>query len=201
MTGEVLEILFGSKARSRLMRFFILNPEKEYSFSEIVQKNLLKPGDVRRELNTFKKIKFTKEKLKKNKKYYQMNLRFPFYKEMEKLIIKSGIFPQCKSLKKIKTVGNVKLVLTTGVFANNNESKLDMLLVADDVNRKKLEKIITNIEAEVGRELKYMVLDSEELVYRLNMLDRFLLNLFKEAHELHINRMPKVKQIISRLKK
>ncbi len=201
MTGEVLEILFGSKARSRLMRFFILNPEKEYSFSEIVQKNLLKAGDVRRELNTFKKIKFTKEKLKKNKKYYQMNLRFPFYKEMEKLIIKSGIFPQCKSLKKIKTVGNVKLVLTTGVFANNNESKLDMLLVADDVNRKKLEKIITNIEAEVGRELKYMVLDSEELVYRLNMLDRFLLNLFKEAHELHINRMPKVKQIISRLKK
>ncbi len=201
MTTEVLEILFGSKARARLMRFFILNPKEEYLFSDIVKKNLLKAGDVRRELNTFKKIKFTKEKSKQGKKFYQMNQRFPFYKEMEKLIVKSGIFPQCKSLKNIKKVGNVKLVLTTGVFSNNNESKLDMLLVVDDVNRKKLETVVSHIEAEVGRELKYMVLDSEELIYRLNMLDRFLINLFKEPHELIINRIPKIKQTISRLKK
>ena len=201
MTTEVLEILFGSKARPRLMRFFILNPKEEYLFSDIVNKNQLKSGDVRRELNTFKKIKFTKEKTKKGKKYYQINKRFPFYREMEKLIIKSGIFPECKSLKKIKTVGNVKLVLLTGVFINNNESKLDMLLVVDDVNRKKLEKIISGIEAEVGRELKYMVIDSEELLYRLNMLDRFLINLFKGQHDLLVNRLPKVKQMISRFKR
>jgi len=201
MVVEVLEILFGSKARARLMRFFILNSKKEYSFLEVVKKNLLKPTEVRRELNAFKKIKFTKEKIKKNKKYYQMNSRFPFYKELEKLITKSDIFPQCKSLEKIKKVGNVKLLLTAGVFSNNGDSKLDMLLVADNVNRKKLENLILRLEAEAGKELKYMVIESEELTYRLNMLDRFLINLFKEPHNLLISRMPKVKQIIARLKK
>ncbi len=201
MSVEVLEILLGSKARARLMRFFILNPNKEYLFSEIVKKNLLKTNETRKELGAFKKVGFTKEKKKKNKKYYQINSKFSFYREIEKLIIKSDIFPQCKSLKKIKRIGNVKLALTSGVFSNNSKSKLDLLLVVDNVSRVKLKNLIAHLEAEIGKELRYMVINSDELVYRLNMLDRFLINLFKEPHNLLISRMPKVKQMIVRLKK
>lgn len=201
MAVEILEILLGSKARARLMRFFILNPKNEYLFSEIVKKNLLKSNETRKELNAFKKIGFTKEKNKKNKKYYRINSKFSFYQEIERLIIKSDIFPQCKSLKKIKKIGNVKLALTAGVFSNDDKSKLDLLLVVDSVSRVRLKNLIKNLEAEIGKELRYMVIDSDELVYRLNMLDRFLINLFKESHNLLINRMPKVKQMIARLKK
>ena len=201
MSVEVLEILLGSKARARLMRFFILNPKKEYLFSEIVKRNLLKSSETKKELNAFKKVGFTKEKKRKNKKYYQINPKFSFYKEMERLIVRSDIFPQCKSLKKIKKIGNVKLALTAGIFSNNNNGKLDLLLVVDNVSRVKLKNLIAHLEAEIGKELKYMVISSEELSYRLNMLDRFLINLFKEDHSLLISRMPKVKQMIVRLKK
>ncbi len=200
MAVEVLEILLGSKARARLMRFFILNPEKEYLFSEIVKKNLLKPGEVRKELNSFKKIGFTKEKKRKNKKLYQLNGEFSFYKEIEKLIMGSGISPQCKSLKNIKKIGNVKVALTSGIFVNNSE-KLDLLLVVDNVNRVKLRNLITHLEAEVGKELRYMIISSEELIYRLDMLDRFLINLFKNEHKLLILKTPKIKRMITRIKK
>jgi hypothetical protein len=200
-TTEVLEVLFGSKARARMMRFFILNPGREYTFSEIVEKNLLKSPEARKELNVFRKANFTKEKKKKGKKYYLMNPNFPFYREMERLIVRSDIFPQCKSLAKTKTIGNVKLSVTTGAFVNHNKSDIDLLLVVDNLKRTKLKNLISNLEAEVGKELRYMVIDSEEMTYRLNMLDRFLLDIFKNPHEIMINKVPKVNKLISRLEK
>ena len=201
MSAEVLEVLFGSKARARMMRFFILNPEKEYTFSEIAKKNLLKSSEARRELNVFKKAKFIKGRKRKGKKSYYMNSEFPFYKEIEKLIVRSDIFPRCNSLTKIKKIGNVKLAITTGVFLNYKKSDVDMLLVVDNLSKAKLKNLIANLEAEVGKELRYTVISNEELTYRLNMLDRFLLDIFKNPHEIIINKATKIKQIISRLEK
>jgi len=201
MSAEVLEVLFGSKARARMMRFFILNPEKEYTFSEIAKKNLLKSSEARRELNVFKKAKFIKGRKRKGKKSYYMNSEFPFYKEIEKLIVRSDIFPRCNSLTKIKKIGNVKLAITTGVFLNYEKSDVDMLLVVDNLSKAKLKNLIANLEAEVGKELRYTVISNEELTYRLNMLDRFLLDIFKNPHEIIINKATKIKQIISRLEK
>lgn len=198
---QVLEILFGSKSRARMMRFFILNNNQEYSFSDIITRNILNSSEARKELNAFKKAEFIKEKIRKGKKYYQTNISFPFYQELERLVIKSDIFPQCSSLNNVKKVGDVKLVLTTGVFMNYAKGKLDLLLVIDNVSRVKLKTLINHLEAEVGKEIRYMVLTGEELTYRLNMLDRFLINIFKEPHDVIFSKVPKIKQIVSVLKK
>lgn len=198
---QVLEILFGSKSRARMMRFFILNNNSEYSFSDIVAKNILNSPEARKELNAFKKADFIREKSRKGKKYYRTNLGFPFYQELERLVIKSDIFPQCNSLSGVKKIGDVKLVLTTGVFMNYAKGKLDLLLVVDNVSRAKLKTLINHLEAEVGKEVRYMVLTGEELTYRLNMLDRFLINIFKEPHEIVFSKLPKIKQIVTVLKK
>jgi hypothetical protein len=198
---QVLEILFGSKSRARMMRFFILNNSQEYAFSDIVSKNLLNSSEARKELKAFKKADFVKERTKKGKKYYHTNISFPFYQELERLVIKSDIFPQCNSLVNVKKIGDVKLVLTTGVFMNYSKGKLDLLLVVDNVSRVKLKTLINHLEAEVGKEVRYMLLTGEELTYRLNMLDRFLINIFKEPHEIFFSKVPKIKQIVSVLKK
>jgi hypothetical protein len=91
--------------------------------------------------------------------------------------------------------------VTTGAFVNHNKSDIDLLLVVDNLKRTKLKNLISNLEAEVGKELRYMVIDSEEMTYRLNMLDRFLLDIFKNPHEIMINKVPKVNKLISRLEK
>lgn len=198
---QVLEILFGSKSRARMMRFFILNNNQEYSFSDIVSRNILNSTEARKELKAFGKAEFIKERTRKGKKYYQTNINFPFYQELERLVIKSDIFPQCSSLNNVKKIGDVKLVLTTGVFMNYAKGKLDLLLVIDNVSRVKLKTLINHLEAEVGKEIRYMILTGEELTYRLNMLDRFLINIFKEPHEIFFSKVPKIKQIVSVLKK
>jgi hypothetical protein len=200
-SAQVLEILFGSKSRARLMRFFILNNSQEYILADIITKNILNSAEARKELKAFKKAEFIKERNRKGKKYYQTNINFPFYQELERLVIKSDIFPQCSSLNNVKKIGDVKLVLTTGVFMNYAKGKLDLLLVVDNVSRVKLKTLINHLEAEVGKEIRFMLLTGEELTYRLNMLDRFLINIFKEPHEIFLSKVPKIKQIVSVLKK
>lgn len=198
--SQILEVIFGSKAKMRILRFFLLNPEKEYPVSEVAKKNMLKNDEVKRELNSLKNIKFVIEKIKKNKKYYQLNSEFSFYPELRNLIVKSNIYPQCKSLGKIKNIGQVKLAVVSGIFLNYPKSKADMVIVADNVSRGRLNSFMSNLEAEIGREVCYVIMNSEELKYRLNMTDRFILEFLRGPHDEIINKVAGLKSFISSLK-
>jgi uncharacterized protein len=199
--SDILETLFGSRTRARMLRFFLLNSDQEYHISEIIRRNMTRKSDVLREINNFKKIKFILERIRKGKKYYILNTNFPFYPELRNLVVKSNIYPQCSSLGKIKYIGDVKLALISGVFLNYSKSKADMILVANSINRRKLKNLINSIEAEIGKEIKYVLINSEELKYRLNMLDRFLLEFFEGPHDEIINKVPGLKRFISNLKR
>lgn len=196
---DILEALFGSKSRTRMLRFFLLNSDQEYTMTEITEKNMLKNGEVRKEIASFKKIKFVQERAKNRKKHYILNKNFPYYLELRGLIARSNTFPQCKSLKKIKGIGNVKLALVSGIFLNYPKSKVDLLLVVDSVSRGKLKNLMNNLEAEVGKEIRYVLITNDELLYRLNMLDRFLLDFFENPHEEIVNKVPKLKRTLANL--
>lgn len=199
--SEVLNLLFGSKEKARLLRFFLLNPGEEYESAEIMRKNMLSSTSVRRELNVFKKMRFVIERRKKGKAVYEVNPDFPFFAELRGLVDKSNVYPQCQSFAKIKGIGDVKLTLISGIFLNQSKSKIDMLLVVNSLNRAKLRNLMSSLEAEIGKEVRYFLLDSEEFKYRLNMLDRFLLEFLANPHEEIINRIPNLKRLIIGLKK
>ena len=199
--SEILEALFGSKAKTRLIRFFLLNPENEYSVSDIIQKNMLVSAQARKELNKLKKIKFVIEKSKKKEKHYSMNKSFHFYPELKGLVSKSNIYPQCKSLGKVKSIGDVKLALISGIFLNHSKSKVDMILVINNPSRAKLRNVMNNLEAEVGRELSFVLMNSEEFKYRLDMLDRFIIDFLEGPYNEMVNKIPGLKRFVTGLKK
>ncbi|GBE16796.1 hypothetical protein BMS3Abin15_00620 [bacterium BMS3Abin15] len=198
--SEILESLFGSKARARILRFFLLNAGEEYQPAEVAKKNMLKKQETRREINNFKKIKFVVERIKKGKKFYTVNTEFSFYPELRNLIVKSNVYPQCKSLGKVKDIGIVKLAVVSGVFLNYSRSKADMILVANNVSRSKLKNLMNSLEAEIGKEINYVLMNSEELKYRLNMTDRFLLEFLRGPHDEIINKVSGLKNLILALK-
>lgn len=199
--AEILEFLFGSKTKARLLRFFLMNPEVEFKTTDISEKNMLKDPQTRSALNEFKRNKFILERKKGGVKYYILNQKFPFLVELKGLFIKSNIYPQCSSLDKIKTIGDVKLALISGVFLNYAKSKADMVLVVNNVSRSKLKNLMSNIEAEVGREISYVLMNSEEFKYRLDMLDRFLLDFLESPHDEMVNKIPRLKPFIAGLKR
>lgn len=198
--SEILENLFGSKEKTRILRFFLQNPEKEFSFAEICQKNLLNRSRAKRELENMLKIKFALKRSKKGKTLYILNQSFGYYPELKNLVAKSNIFPQCKSLGKVKNIGNVKYAGISGVFINYPKSKADLILVGEDMSRGKLKNLMNNLEAEIGKEISFVVMNSEEMKYRLNMLDKFLLEFFEGPHEELINKISGLKQFIANRK-
>ncbi len=187
--SEILENLFGSRARARMLRLFLLNPEREYSIAEAAKRNMLKVADAKREIKNFKKINFITEKTRKRKKFYRLNPDFILQPELKSLVAKSSAYPQCQGLKKIRSIGNVKLAVVSGIFLDYPKSKADMILAVDNVNRRKLKNLISGIEAELGREIKYVLMSSEELKYRVNMMDRFILDFVKGPHNKIINKI------------
>ena len=162
---------------------------------------MTKKSETLRELNNFKKIKFILERKRKGRKFYLLNTGFPFYSELRNLVAKSNVYPQCKSLGRIRNIGDVKLAIVSGVFLNYPRSKVDMILVANNVTRRKLKNLVGSVEAEIGKEISYVLMSSEELKYRVNMLDRFLLEFFEGPYDEIINKIPNLKGFTDNLRR
>lgn len=201
MSLALFDTLFGSKARSRLIRFFLLNPGVEFSASEVSEKTLISRPESSRELVRLAKMKLVLERSRKGKKCFIVNEDFPFYIELKSLVSKLNVHAQSQIFRKLKVVGEVKLTLISGLFLNYPKSKVDMILVVNNVNRTKLKHAIAHLEAEVGKEIRFVLMNNEELHYRLNMLDRFFIEFLEGPHEEVTNKVPELKRFIAGLKK
>lgn len=199
--SDILESLFGSREKARLIRFFILNPGSVYSFEEIIEKTKTRKESSRKAIRVLARMKFISVRSQRRVKQYMLNAKFPFYVEMHNLISASNRYPQCKSLKNIRRVGDVRLALISGVFLDYKKGKIDLILVVNNASRAKVSTLIKNIEAEVGREIRYALMDGEEFRYRTEMVDRFLTDFFEGPYEEIVNRTPNLKRFLTSIKK
>ena len=195
--SDILEYLFGSKEKTRILRFFLHNPEQQYSLTEVAKRNMLDRARVKRELGNLNKIKFLFKKTHKEKAVYCLNQGFVFYPELKNLIAKDNVHPQSGSLNRLKNVGNIKLAVISGGFMNYAKSKADMILVGDGISRAKLKNLMNCLEAEIGKEVDFMLMNGEEFKYRLNMLDKFILDFLEGPHEEVINKIPWLKRFMA----
>ena len=75
-----------------------------------------------------------------------------------------------------------------------------MIIVGDDIRRAKLKNLMANLEAEIGKEIDFALMSGEEFKYRLNMLDKFILEFLEGPHEELINKIPGLKHLIAKRK-
>lgn len=208
---NILYILFESVAKVRLLRLFMQNPDRQFTLPEIKQLTQITGRSLIRDLKKIVKVGLVKEKMgvvheekketppskkkksnkQKNKKvvFYMVDTRFPVFDELYTLIIKSSTASRKKLLSYIKRLGKIKLVILCGIFLNDDTSRLDLMIVGDDIKKRSLEKFLVVTESELGKMLRYSVMDTEEFRYRMNMYDRFLRDLLERNHEKLINKL------------
>ena len=80
-------------------------------------------------------------------------------------------------------MGKIRLVVIAGVFIQSEDSRADLLLVVDDLQRTKLDQAVHSMEAEIGRELSYGIFDSKDFNYRLSVYDKFVRDVLDYPHE------------------
>ena len=192
---ETLEKLFDSKIRVRLLKFFLNNPEEKFQVIEIAKKIKTKPAATRKELKRLKEIGFIKMFLRLGKKHYKINQNFTFYAEIKKLILKANPPNGTEILNQIKKIGKVKFALLSGLFVNFNKSSVDLFIVGENIKRAKLKNLLENLEADIGKEINYVLMNTQEFLYRQNMCDKFIADLFEKPNEILINKIQEKKKI------
>lgn len=176
---EILEKILGSSARVKIMRLFLLNKGKNFKNKDVVKKSRANFGTVRRELKLLASVGF----IKKRATNWCFNPSFKYLPEFEELLAGSGAVDKDKIVGNFKKAGKIKLLLVSGIFIKNPDSRVDLLIVGDRVKKKKIEEEIRKLEAEIGTELAYAVFDTKEFFYRLNMYDKLIRDIFDFPHE------------------
>jgi predicted transcriptional regulator len=184
----LIEQLFGSKTRVKLLSLFLSNPDRPFYVREITRKIDEQINSVRRELSNLLSIGIIKSDSNpnQNKLYYEVNQKYVYFNELRKMFaempIKSKALQETKEedliAKKLRSTGQVDMAFLTGMFVRQSHVGIDIFIVGD-VNRAKVSKVVSELEQEQGRELNYTVMTPEEYSYRANLNDRFLSNIME----------------------
>ena len=176
---EILEKILGNSARVKIMRLFLLNKTKNFTSKDIVKRSRVNSSAVRSELKLLSSVGF----IKKRDLNYSFNFSFKYGEEFQDLLVRSDILNKETILDTFKKVGRVKLVIVSGVFIKNEDSRVDLLIVGDKMKRGKIEEGMRKLEAEIGAELVYAIFETKEFLYRLNMYDKLVRDILDYPHE------------------
>lgn len=179
---EILGKILGNGARVKIMRLFLLNRGKGFKKKDIVKRSRVSPNIVGRELKLLSSVNFIKKRLRTSLDWF-FNSSFKYARELEDLLVRSDSLNKETILDNFKNVGRVKLVVVSGVFIKNNDSRVDLLIVGDKMKKGKIERGVRRLEAEIGVELIYAIFDTKEFIYRLNMYDKLVRDILDYPHE------------------
>jgi hypothetical protein len=184
----MLEHLFGSKTRVRLLRLFLHHPEEAFFVRELARKTNFQMNAVRRELENLTKFGVLvenkqaggdKEKGPRGqRRYYKLNTDFVLYHELRALLLKSQVLLEQNFIKRVQDMGTVKYLALTGRFVDDAAAPTDMLVIGK-VGRDRLERLIHDFERELGASVRFTVLTTQEFLYRKQVGDKFIYSILE----------------------
>ncbi|MBU0721849.1 hypothetical protein KKA93_00060 [Patescibacteria group bacterium] len=191
----MLEKLFGSNARVKILKLFLLNPAEKFYVRQLSRDLKLQLNSVHRELENLEKFGILMSDIKnkeegsgkkeatggQEKKYFRANPNFILFDEIKALIVKAQILYEKDFVQKLNSIGKVKLLILTGIFVNNPNALIDILIVGK-INKPKLIKLIKELEIELGKEINFTVFDNQEFKYRRDITDTFLYGILDDRN-------------------
>jgi len=194
----MIDALFGSKTRVKLLYLFLNNPGQPFYVREITRKIGEQINSVRRELSNMIEVGIITSDSADNKLYYQINQRYEYYVPLR------AIFGNAESNAKVAPVAvdnasldeyssmlhdiaGLRLALFAGVLVRGSTAPIDVVLVGD-VAPTKVNALIKNIEKSEGREINYSVLSYDEFYYRLSVRDKFITEILNSKHNVVIDK-------------
>jgi hypothetical protein len=180
----MIDALFGSKTRVKLLHLFLNNPGQSFYVREITRKIDEQINSVRRELSNMLEVGVITSDSADNKLYYQVNQRYDYYVPLRAIfgdnLAKMSEAPATAAAvaaddysAAIREVSGIRVALLSGVLVRGSNSGVDVLMVGNPPTNK-VKTAIKVIEKGEGREINYSVLSYDEFYYRLSVRDKFI---------------------------
>ncbi len=187
---ETLSKLFGSETKVKIMRLFLFNTEIVFDASDIAERAKADVSKVRRELTHIEKIGLIKRKATRSgRRGFALNPQFHYLSQLQNFLINVEPLQPKDIVSKITKLGAIKLILTAGVFIQEPESRVDILIVGDHLKKSALDNTIKTLEAEIGKELRYAHFTTEDFKYRLSMCDKLTRDILDYPHKMILNKL------------
>jgi len=185
----MIDALFGSKTRVKLLHLFLNNPGTSFYVREITRLIDEQINSVRRELSNMLAVGIITSDTADNKLFYEVNQRYEYYVPLRAIFAdRQDDAPKVVQAKTasdwqpfIKDLQGVRIAIAAGVLTPGSSSKVDLLLVGSTAPAR-LNKAIKSIEKLEGRELNYSTMKYDEFYYRLSIRDKFITEILNSNH-------------------
>jgi len=154
----MIDTLFGSKTRVKLLHLFLNNPGKSFYVREITRIIDEQINSVRRELSNMLNVGVIECDSAENKLYYQVNQRYEYYKPLRAIFSDSKDFEIIDKIIKLiikhtiikyqyifETIDGLRLAILAGSLVKGSTSKIDVLFVGN-LSSNKIQTAINHIE-------------------------------------------------------
>lgn len=202
---ETLTKLLGNDTKVKVLKQFIFNVDTPFDIAEVSLRTKESPAKVRKEISNLEKMHLIKRRvyyknIPRNKNSRRTSLRakangfilndnFQFLVPLQSFIISLNHLSPKELLKKLNRGGSIKLIILAGVFIQNPESRIDLLVVGDHLKIGTIESIIRTIESEIGKEIRYAIFDTVDFKYRLGLYDKLIRDILDYPHEKILNKL------------
>lgn len=202
---DILEKLFGSAAKVKIIKLFLFNPDSAFDNPEAAERAKVSKAVTRREISNLEKIGFVKSKFyikeirrQKNRSIqtfrkrvngWTLDPKFPYVEAIKSFLSNINPFKHRDIIDRISRAGKIQLLIISGIFIKDPDSRADLLVVGDNLKQGQLDNIIKTIESEIGKEIRYAVFETSEFNYRLAMFDKLLRDILDYPHEKIINKL------------
>jgi len=174
-----IEDFITSKVRVKIIELFYSNPREMYHVRGIVRETSEEINAVRRELMRLESVGMIRKENRGNRVYYWLRDDYPMYGDLISMAAKTTGLGQALIANKTK-IGKPSFIMFSGKFARHKDRKkedeLDILVVGD-ITLPELATLIREEESKRKREINYTVMTREELQFRKQRRDPFLLSI------------------------
>jgi len=184
----MLEQLFGSRTRVKLLRLFLVHSDREWYVRQLTRTISQQINSVRRELNHLERLGLVSAQLRQQKKYYHVNTHFSLYQELKALMIKSRLTQEKTFIHQIAALGRIQYLTLMGYFVDDNQSMIDLFIIGT-VAKKPLESLLEEFRRQFGKELRYTLMSPSEYSYRRDVTDKFLYTILNSPQVVVIDRL------------
>ena len=188
--ADPLQKLFGSDARIKLLRLFLFNPRLTLTVPDAAQRARVPERTARKELSLFSTIGLIRRSPTRRGSgiRYSINSEFTYLGVLQNLLLNAP--ERAKDIfDRVRPSGVIKLIVVSGIFVGDWEGRLDVLIVGDRIKDKRLRARMRTLESEIGRELRYAMLPSDDFLYRLNMNDKLVRDVLDYPHRIMLDRL------------
>jgi hypothetical protein len=210
MPTDFLAELLGNQTRARVLRLFTIGPDTERTLDDVRKKTQIKnPVLLARELAVLTRLGVLKtgirelepapseaESLQMQKKstptqYWIIDREYPHAQALRLFVrdtqapIDEGVVTQ------LRRTGRLRLLVVSGGFvdSDNEQGRIDLLLVGEAMNEEKIQEVLRGIEAQRGREMQYAIFSPKEFKYRLDVQDRLIRDVLDYPHRVLFDKL------------